>query len=113
MSTIITALTSSGVLKTLKILFFTAFGLEMLQIGNDSIVNNQDFFDVLFKSIPSNVLGIMGIIGGVIWLINKGVKKFISLRESWHLSNIKIKHEKEELERDEIDTEVKKQELNK
>lgn len=90
-----------------KWVYGTVFGASTISLIQESTINNTSFFEALLSNIPAQFIYVLGIIYGASLVLGK-------LSDSWtkHKLNIlKVKQEKELLERSEISTEKQRKEL--
>ncbi len=99
MITILTTLTSTSFLKSY---FLAILGVNTVAVIDQAV--EKGFYEALVNNIPAQILTILGIIAGVIWILRLA-------DNAWHnhlLNKSKSKIEDEKAEQEEIETDKKR-----
>ena len=95
-----------------KWLFGLTFSMETLNVLQTSDPTLEGFYKGVLNNLPAKLVYIVSIAYIVIKLLVFLVNSVEELRKKIKMNNIEISKQLEELERSEIDTDIKKKDLN-
>ena len=91
-----------------KIIYPLAYFLNLSEVVETSVTTNESFLDSLLNHIPATVLTVLAIAYGCLLLFQRGLKAY----KQYRLDQIEIKKSQEDLERDEMETKLKKEKIS-
>lgn len=97
--------------KFLKTICGLGLAVQTKAVIDQAVLTDQTFTESLLKNVPAKTLYILSMIYLVILVLDKVIKSLMNWWKKYKLDKIEISLSKEKLERSEIDTEKKKQEL--
>lgn len=100
----------------IKLLYGSVFTVSTVSLVQTAQINDQSFFEALSNSIPTQVMSVLGILSGIIFVLGYASK--VWKQHKMNLTDIsvhemKMKEALEHLEREEILTEKEKESLKK
>lgn len=96
-----------------KLILSVGFSMQTLTVAQSSVTNNESFYEALTKNAPAKLMYILSIIYLTVIVVYKAVTLILKAYKQFKLDKIEISKAHEDLERSEIDTDIKLKELNK
>lgn len=97
-------------------MYAIVFSYSTLTVTQEAKATNSGFLETLLQNIPAQIVYVLGIVYGISLVLSKISdfwKKHNINKADVEISKLKVKEAKENLERSEIETDLKRGNINK